>query len=416
MRGLHLKRGLFVYGLAGLIAWSTQAQTRLGPELHLNSQVGSNLEPDIAVGPDGMFMADWIYAPDPSGGPQNIVARRFSSSGFESREVTLVKASAPFHPVDLPRIVPALGGGWTLFYTQYHPTGYRQVYAARFSEDGSPLGKPFVAGKSLPSFSDLMAAKVLPSGGYFFAAEDSSCPGCPRYSEELFARVLDSQGQALSPYFLVGTGDRRTSLSGPRSIGVDGAGNVTVAWETQQGVFVPKQTAILAQRFSPAGEQLGDPFLVNKRTSSFQFAPSVAANPNGDFMIVWQYQAAENAPRSIWARRFSKNGKPVGGEFIIAGDPLADVVVPSIAADPQGNFIVVWTDLTSFLCHSVRGRLYHPDGTPFGAAFPLASSTDSCDELPQVAFGPDGVFGAVWTRDLDDGGSDIFAALFRVDP
>jgi hypothetical protein len=152
MRGLHLKRGLFVYGLAGLIAWSAQAQTRLGPDLHLNSQVGSNLEPDIAAGADGTFMADWIYAPDPSGGPQNIVARRFSASGFESGELTLIEASAPFHALDLPRIAPAMGGGWTLFYTQYHPSGYRQIFAARFSNQGSPLGRPFATGSPYPAF------------------------------------------------------------------------------------------------------------------------------------------------------------------------------------------------------------------------------------------------------------------------
>jgi hypothetical protein len=45
--------------------------------------------------------------------------------------------------------------------------------------------------------------------------------------------------------------------------------------------------------------------------------------------------------------------------------------------------------------------------------FYLSSGRDSCDQSPQVAFGPQGAFAAVWERFVDTGGFDIYAAIFR---
>jgi hypothetical protein len=406
---------LLTYCLAGLIAWSAQAQTRLGPDLHLNTNKGYGSEPYVAADSDGVFTAVWLHARNLSGGLQEVAARRFSASGYISAQLALVAGSIPYHSINFPEVALNPDRGWTLFYSQTRRDGYLQVFASRFSQEGSPLGPRFVVSKPLPSVAELSAVERLPSGGYFFVAEDYSCPTCRQLGLHLFARGLDARGRSISPYFQVDTADSRVGLNGAKSLGVDGDGSVIVVWATQQVAFAPKQVTVLGQRFSPTGERLGDLFFASKTIPGLQYAPSVAVNPNGDFVIVWQYQADENAPRSIWARRFSKNGKPIGDEFIVAGDPVSDFAFPSIAADPQGNFIVVWTDVTLSFCFTARGRLYHRDGTPFGPSFPL-SSEDSCGELPQVAFGPDGVFGAVWTRDLDDGGSDIFAALFRVDP
>jgi hypothetical protein len=414
LKQLMLNGGLVICGLAGLAASSAQAQSPIGSEFLVNSQSTNAFDPDIAAGPDGAFTVVWPHADDPSTGPEALTARQFSILGPTSGEINLVAAWIPNSVVDYPKIIIDPKGGWTLFYSQYRFNGYRQVLASRFSRNGSPSGTPFVVSKPLPSFADLHAASRLPSGGYFILTDDDLCPGCRVPRHHLFARVLGLKGGYASPYFLVDTNTARASFSGAKSLGVDATGQAVVVWETQPDVIVPNHTVVLGQRFSSTGARLGDLFFANKQASGFQRAPSVAVHPAGDFVVVWEDYPDVNAPHSVRGQRFSKGGKPVGDEFVVAADPSGDSVFPSIAGDSQGNFVVVWTNYDSPFCPVVKGRLYHPDGTPFGAAFPLASSTDSCDELPQVAFGPDGVFGAVWTRDLDDGGSDIFAALFRV--
>ena len=102
--------------------------------------------------------------------------------------------------------------------------------------------------------------------------------------------------------------------------------------------------------------------------------------------------------------------------MIRAEKPAADAIVPSIASDSRGNYVVVWTSYGSPYCPAVKGRLYRPDDTPAGPAFYLSSGTNTCDQFPKVAFGPNGTFAAAWIRTLDDGGSDIYASMFRINP
>ena len=414
-----LRHWLPFWGMACLIAASVQAQAPLGPELRLNIQQGSELEPDLMWGPDGVFTAVWIHAPDPTQGPQNINARRFTKSGLMPKELTLVRASAPEHVVDLPTITPDPAGGWKLFYTQSDPLGYRKVLEAQFFRNGSPNGPRRLVSEPPPGLANLRAAASLPGGGSIFITEDDLCIGCRNLRHHLFARALGRQGEAITPYFLVDSIDSmtdRASLTGAKSLGVDAKGNIIVVWETQPDVVFPTQTAILGQRFSSAGERSGSPFPINEPGPGVQFLPSVAVNSGGDFIVAWQYQPDPNTPRSLHARHFSKDAKPMGKEFVIEADAVADAIVPSIASDSQGNYVVVWTSYATAYCPSVKGRLYRPDDTPAGPAFSLSSSTGTCDQFPKVAFEPDGTFAVAWIRLVGFFTSDIYASMFRVTP
>lgn len=412
----HKSRWLLIFGIVSIAPLSALAQSPLGPEFRLNIQQGSELEPDLTSGTDGVFTAVWIHAPDPAEGPQNINARRFTRSGLGTQEFTLVRATAPDHAVDLPMITPDPTGGWNLFYTQYDPVGYRQVLEARFFRNGSANGARLLVSKPLPSFADLHATASLPGGGSIFLAEDDLCPSCRKPRHHLFARILDRQGEASTPYFLVDRVTDRTSFTGAKSLGVDAEGNILIVWETQPNVVFPKQTAILGQRFSSTGTRSGNSFPVNEPGPGIQFLPSVTVNPGGDFIVVWQYQPDPSTPRRLHARHFSKDAKPMGQEFVVEADSVADAIVPSIASDSRGNYVVVWTSYGSPYCPSVKGRLYRPDDTPAGPAFYLSSGTNTCDQFPKVAFRPNGMFAAAWIRLLDDGGSDIYAAMFRINP
>src|SRR4051794_3418022 len=181
----NTNRWLLIFGIASLVPLSAVAQTPLGPELRLNVQQGSELEPDLMWGTDGVFTAVWIHAPDPTEGPQDINARRFTKAGLSPRELTLIRASAPEHAVDFPAITPDPAGGWNLFYTQFDPLGYRKVLQARFFRNGSPNGARLLVSKPPPSLADLRVAASLPGGGSIFLAEDDLCIGCQNLRHHL---------------------------------------------------------------------------------------------------------------------------------------------------------------------------------------------------------------------------------------
>jgi hypothetical protein len=412
---VKLSRRLLVWSLACLAATTLQAQSPAGSESRLNSQNGNVFDLDVTSGLDGIFTVVWSQAADPYDGPQQIVARRLQSP-HNSGELTLVRGTIPDRVLELPQIAPSPGGGWMLFYSQTRPDGYVQLFGSSFSQHGSPLSSRVQVSAPSKSDANVHAATPLREKGYFVLAEDDLCPGCQFPLHHLFARILDASGQPISPYFQVDSNPLRTAICGAKSLGADAAGNAVVVWEGRSQLIFSSQTAILTQRFSPTGQRLGDSFLVTKPGPTTVRVPSVAVNQGGDFVVVWQYQPDLNTPRSLHARHFSKDAKPLGQEFVIEADPIADAVFPSIASDSRGNYVVVWTSYGSPYCPSVKGRLYRPDDTPAGPAFYLSSGTNTCDQFPKVAFGPNGTFAAAWIRTLDDGGSDIYAAMFRANP
>jgi hypothetical protein len=401
--------------LASLLPLAALSQSLLGIELRLNGQYNTATDLDLAVSPSGTFTAVWSQAPDPTQGLQEVVARSFGPTRRPAPETKLIKASIPYHVILFPTLSPTRSG-WALFYSQSRPDGYRQLFGSLFSTRGTSRGARFRVNDPARSLADVRAVAPLSTGGYFVLAEDDLCPGCQFPLHHLFARTLDAGLQPTSPYFQVDTNPLRTAFSGVKSLGADASGTTVVVWEGEPQRFDPTQTAVLIQRFSPTGQRLGGSFLVTKPSSAKVQAPSIAVNPGGDFIVVWQYQPDPNTPRSLRARHVSKDAKPMGQEFVVEADAVADAIVPSIASDSRGNYVVVWTSYGSPYCPSVKGRLYRPDDTPAGPAFDLSSSSNACDQLPKVAFGPNGTFAATWIRLLNDGGSDIYASMFRINP
>jgi hypothetical protein len=413
---LLLKRVILGLGITVLVAWEGQAQSPLGPEFGVNTESGVEIEADIKAGPDGVFTVAWLDYVDVNTGPEYIAVRRFASSGGERRELRLLEFSVN-ESVSGQRLAPTQGG-FTVFYSQSRPNGDRRIYGSRFTNGGFAVGSRFVVSKPPPSASDVVAAAALPKGGYFVLAEDDLCFTCQDQRHHLFARILDKKGGHSSPYLQVDLDDRRAGFTGATSLSVDSEGNCVAVWEgaSVKDPFDPAQTAILGQRFLPAGQRLGEPFLVNDPATGHQILPSVAAGASGDFSVVWQYQPDESTPKGIRGKRFWKNGKQLGQEFVVAADEVADSVRPAVAADAAGNFVVVWTDIELPFCPFVKGRLFRKNGRPVGPSFYLTASTDNCDELPQVSFGPQGVLAATWRRDLESGDFDVYAARFLASP
>jgi hypothetical protein len=204
-----------------------------------------------------------------------------------------------------------------------------------------------------------------------------------------------------------------------RSLAVDRHGNAIVVWGGVDDTDLRDSSDIRGRRFSPAGEPIGQEFLVNTTTRGTQSGPSVAADDEGNFVVVWQNRFPGGLLRSIFAQRFSKTGKKVGPEFRVNEDRVEKDFVPVVAMDHDGNFVVVWQSfsLTRPQCVQVRARLYQRDGTPAGPEFPVAPGDAACGEAPKVAFGPNGIFAVVW--EVEQGFSpdtgtdfDVYAARF----
>jgi hypothetical protein len=263
-----------------------------------------------------------------------------------------------------------------------------------------------------------------------------------------------AQGNPLGPEFRVNTYTTNDQVQ--PSIAADSAGNFVVVW---QGLYQYNQINVFGQRYDSSGAPLGSEFRVNTAGLGGNSAPSVGADPGGNFVVIWEWQPLEAA--GLLAQLFASSGAPIGGPFAVgstsysfapdvAGGSSSNFVVvwhssifggmeynvfaqrslgpafrvntyttgdqtaASVAADPSGNFVVVWSssgqdgsDLGIF------GQRYDSSGAPLGSEFRVNTYTTNSQGHPSVTADPSGNFVVVWESAFQDGfNAGVFGQRF----
>ena len=91
------------------------------------------------------------------------------------------------------------------------------------------------------------------------------------------------------------------------------------------------------------GTPLGDEFRVNTYTTGTQYNAEVAADPGGNFVVVWTDFVQDGSGFGVFAQRFGSSGAPLGPEFRVNTYTTSFQWFASVAADSAGNFVVVWS-------------------------------------------------------------------------
>jgi hypothetical protein len=414
--------------VAFLFVSALRAQSPLGPEFLVNPQsVGLQHLPDLQFGGDGELWIAWLDNPNDTASSDRLLARAVSPQGELAPPLVLVDTSGdPPTLIQDPLVIPLRGGDIRLFYTRSTGTGFDQVHTQRFDPSGRALGERVTLTPPPPLSAIISAAVQLPAGGFAVMTFGFPCLSCPGNSSgSVSARILAPDGSPVSRYLRVPRPSER-AISGVRGLAVDGRGNLIFVWSHANGDPGSRDYSdIDVRRFSSQGVPVGQELVVNTTIRGTQYAPSVAADAGGDFVVVWQTQYPGGLLRSIFGQRFSKAGEKVGPEFRINEERFEKDFGPSVAMDRDGNFVVVWQSFspspTRAPCGQVRMRLYRRDGTPAGPELPVAPGYAACGEEPKVAFGPDGIFAVAWA--VDQGYSpetgddfDVYAARFSVAP
>jgi hypothetical protein len=196
-------------------------------------------------------------------------------------------------------------------------------------------------------------------------------------------------------------------------IAADGNGNFIVVWHSssQDG----SGWGIYARRYNAAGVPLGNEFQVNTYTLDNQFSARVAIDSSGNFVIVWESKFQDGSGYGIYGQRYNSAGVPLGGEFRINTTTTNDQDNPFIAMAPNGNFVVVWvSDLQDGSMRGIFGQRYDAAGFPQGGEFQVNTYTTNDQKQPGVAMDANGNFVVVWESFGQDGGDKgIYAQRFN---
>jgi hypothetical protein len=241
------------------------------------------------------------------------------------------------------------------------------------------------------------AVAAVPDGGFFVAWTEGFT------SQDVWIERFDANGngvllteQKVNPP-LAPFGDQRHP-----SLDADQSGNVVVVWESQNG-FGSADWTIFAKRFSAAGAPIGGDIQVSQTTSGQQHRPSVAVDPLGNFVVAWEAPGRDGSGYAVLARRFDAAGNPLGDEFLAHQTTVGNQERPWVDRDAQGNFVVTWQgDGPSGTPAGVFARRFNAAGGALTNELRVSTSglwfSDGFGVFrgPVVALAPDGRFVVVW--------------------
>ncbi len=401
-------------------ALSSAAQSPAGGELLLNPSYlpESQYASDVACDRSGTCLVTWdfgVFSPSGEYLGSKFAATTVAPTGaFRSEKIL---AEDEFAQVAQ---VVASGRRFAYFWSEFHDVNrpFYQWLDAVLEPRSSVVELP------VPAEESGTVIDVQPIPGGFVQLEvayDKPIGG----SDGAFLGFVDFNGRRLRPTFNVNESpdDDQRSWRGGLAVDVP-AGIITVAYEQVKKEELASSD-VYFRRFSLAGEPLTPTVRANTYLPDWQTYPSVAPQPGGAFVMVWTSDGQDGSHNGIFGRRFTNNGVAAGPEFPVNQVTFSDQRVPLVATDAAGNFVVAWSsydpDQFGVRDWDVKGRLYRPDGTPVGPEIYINRYRISFQDIPNLAFSPNGTFFVAWTGTSQIGPQytnllDVYGRRFSASP
>ena len=318
------------------------------------------------------------------------------------------------------------GGGFVISWIDDGPSGDGSGYAIKaqmFDANGTTAGTQFLVNTVTEGNQSAPSVTRLAGGGFVISWTTSELAGSDS-TQVIAAQLFDAAGAPVGGEFRVspaGTG----LIQGSTVAGL-AAGGFVVAWNDYSGPQGDgSDSSIKLQLFDASGQTLGGELLVNTQTAGFQQQPFVTSLANGGFVVGWRdFGAALGTPPAapFKARVFDAAGVPAGGEILVSATTGGDPVPVALAGLANGNFVATWNDGSSALGDSdgsgVKARIFDVAGNPITGDFLVNTATAGDQFGPTVAALPDGRFLITWADNsgtLGDYDGGIKGQLFGAD-
>lgn len=197
-------------------------------------------------------------------------------------------------------------------------------------------------------------------------------------------------------------------------------------WSKRTGKRTARHTpALRSERLEPryalSATPIGDAFLVNDflrgEQSIEESTIAVAATPVNRVVV---YEGRGNEPDAvdfdgIYGRIFGVDGAPLGDSFQVNSTTRGVQHSPSVAADDDGSFVVVWAGRGDFDKEGIFLQRYGTDGEAIGTEILVNSTLGGEQTSPSVAMGDNGIFIVSWEGAGVGDNSGIFFRRFNND-
>lgn len=270
-----------------------------------------------------------------------------------------------------------------------------------------PVGEEFRANAFTTGSQDFSRAAIDADGNFVLIWESADQDGD---GTGIYGRRYNAAGVAQGGEFRVNTfttGDQTAA-----SIAMDADGDFVVSWMSfpQDGSYL----GIYAQRYNAAGVAQGGEFRVNTYTTNAQVVPSVAMDDDGNFVIAWGSFGQDGDNYGVYARRYNAAGAAQGTEFRVNSATDGAQSAPAVAMDDDGNFVIVWHSSHATDDYEIFARRYNAAGAAQGSEFSVNTFTSANQVVASAAMSDSGSFVISWQSETQDGdGFGVYARRFN---
>jgi hypothetical protein len=328
----------------------TRTGAARGGDLQVNGDLPlAQFDPAVAVDKQGNYIVVWGGGPDSN---SDIFGQKLTATGGKSGALFKISAddpAAPTVPMDInPAIAVGPDGGFVVVWIRIVPPGGSfqgtppMVFARRYSPAGAPLGAPTLLGADLVH-GDRPDVCIDPAkqAVVVWPTVDHRRPFEPN-RRGIAGRRIAAAGALAGNVFTVAKPDH--ALDPEPSVSCAKGGVFVVAWSSDLAPAV-SGSDIVAQRFTKQARPIGARFLVNASTAGSQLSPAVVHDPAGNFFVAWEH--SDHPRTGISARRFSAAGAPLSGDLAVILEELSTTrtIEPDLAlVGAKGDLLVVWQD------------------------------------------------------------------------
>lgn len=278
------------------------------------------------------------------------------------------------------------------------------IYMRRFDAAGNPLADPVMVNTLIEKAQE-RARVATSSDGSFLVVWESAEPSVVTPTanrDRVRSQAFDGDGNKVGTEQLLSTVSPENTLSLHIDVAAlrvaDGSpGGYVVVWDSWTPNGTDTGKSIQARLVSPNGSPFGAQFQANGTIAGDQAHSAVGELADGGFLVV--YRSPTN---KLLGQRFSGAGQPVGNDFQINTVFESGIAEPDVELGWNGVVGVIWEDdEDSGDADEIRARLFDSDLTALGPDFRVNNLITDSQRSPSLGnYGPEG-FLATWESDVN---------------
>ena len=368
------------------------------PDFQVNDDPGSagQYYPSISTDGSGNFVITWT---DERNGDYDIYAQRYSSDGSALGTNFKVNDDPGSADQYYPSISTDGSGNFVITWTDER-NGDDDIYTQRYAIDGSALGTNFKVNDDPGSAHQRYPSISTDSSGNFVITWMDNRNG--DYDYDIYAQRYAIDGSTFGTNFKVND-DQTSAWQESPSISIN-SGNFVISWEDERS----GDRDIYAQRYASDGSVLGTNFKVNDdQINVWQESPSISIDGSGNFVITWIDN--RNGNYDIYTQRYASDGSALEPNFKVNDDPgSAYQYYPSISTNSSGNFVISWEDERNG-DFDIYAQRYASDGSAFGNNFRVTNTGTRNQLFPEVKLWNGRIYNTWRDNRVDNIDYDIWA-------